>query len=64
MAMVGFAPPAPRPEMMRAGALSAFAVNTGAFCAWTRAVAGAGVALDRQLHGDVVGCIWVPFMFQ
>eukprot|EP00904_Undaria_pinnatifida_P001660 jgi/Undpi1/11495/HiC_scaffold_30.g13792.m1 len=25
MAMVGFAPPAPRPEMMRAGALSAFA---------------------------------------
>eukprot|EP00903_Cladosiphon_okamuranus_P007730 g7490.t1 len=29
MAMVGFAPPAPRPEMMRAGALSAFAVATG-----------------------------------
>eukprot|EP00752_Nemacystus_decipiens_P012009 g10647.t1 len=29
MAMVGFAPPAPRPEMMRAGALSAFAVSTG-----------------------------------
>lgn len=29
MAMVGFAPPAPRPEMMRAGALSAFAVTTG-----------------------------------
>lgn len=29
MAMVGFAPPAPRPEMMRAGALSAFAANTG-----------------------------------
>lgn len=29
MAMVGFAPPAPRPEMMRAGALSAFASNTG-----------------------------------
>ncbi|CBN75657.1 conserved unknown protein [Ectocarpus siliculosus] len=29
MAMVGFAPPAPRPEMMRAGALSAFAVSPG-----------------------------------
>lgn len=29
MAMVGFVPPAPRPEMMRAGALSAFAVATG-----------------------------------
>ncbi|CAN0027080.1 unnamed protein product [Hapterophycus canaliculatus] len=29
MAMVGFAPPAPRPEMMRAGALSAFASNAG-----------------------------------
>lgn len=29
MAMVGFAPPAPRPEMMRAGALSAFALTTG-----------------------------------
>ncbi|CAM9615300.1 unnamed protein product [Pylaiella littoralis] len=29
MSMVGFAPPAPRPEMMRAGALSAFAVTTG-----------------------------------
>lgn len=27
MAMVGFAPPAPRPEMMRAGALSAFAAS-------------------------------------
>lgn len=27
MAMVGFAPPAPRPEMMRAGALSAFAAT-------------------------------------
>lgn len=29
MAMVGFAPPAPRPEMMRAGALSAFAATAG-----------------------------------
>ncbi|CAM9104842.1 unnamed protein product, partial [Ascophyllum nodosum] len=30
MAMVGFAPPAPRPEMMRAGALSALADALGA----------------------------------
>lgn len=31
MAMVGFAPPAPRPEMMRAGALSAFSDVVGAW---------------------------------
>lgn len=38
MAMVGFAPPAPRPEMMRAGALSAFAVTTGRLVGCCRAL--------------------------
>lgn len=42
MAMVGFAPPAPRPEMMRAGALSAFAITTGAFLGLDESGGGGG----------------------
>lgn len=42
MAMVGFAPPAPRPEMMRAGALSAFAVSTGVYV-WLWMIVWGGV---------------------
>lgn len=63
MAMVGFAPPAPRPEMMRAGALSAFAATAPG---WFDRVMGGGAGHGvvsfvsrRKFVGLLYGCCFV-----
>ncbi|CAM9503638.1 unnamed protein product [Choristocarpus tenellus] len=52
MAMVGFAPPAPRAEMMRAGALSALAMATGSALLSKQDLEEVAVAMDRPLQSQ------------